>query len=154
MGAKNRVRIGLSYRPARLHRLAEAIPWNRFLGSVKVLQIPALVARALVQLRISASMQSNSSLCIIFREDCYLSFLGHQFSAGIFKQSMGAWNRVGLGFVAPARQGTRPGGINSLELILWLCAGFWGWRPVQEFSLELILGLLKSFKIRAQIRHP
>jgi hypothetical protein len=30
MGARNR---GLSY---RLHRLAELIPWNRFLGSVKV----------------------------------------------------------------------------------------------------------------------
>jgi hypothetical protein len=34
MGARNRVRIGLSYQPARLHRLAEFIPWNRFLGSV------------------------------------------------------------------------------------------------------------------------
>jgi hypothetical protein len=32
MGAGNRVRIGLSYRPARLHRLAKSIPWNRFLG--------------------------------------------------------------------------------------------------------------------------
>jgi hypothetical protein len=28
MGAKNRVGIVLSYRPARLHRLAEFIPWN------------------------------------------------------------------------------------------------------------------------------
>jgi hypothetical protein len=28
--------MGLSYRPARLHRLAELIPWNRFLGSFKV----------------------------------------------------------------------------------------------------------------------
>jgi hypothetical protein len=35
-GARNRVGIGLSYRPARLHRLAELIPWNRFLGSLKV----------------------------------------------------------------------------------------------------------------------
>jgi hypothetical protein len=35
MGAGNRVGIGLSYRPARLHRLAEFIPWNRFLGSLK-----------------------------------------------------------------------------------------------------------------------
>jgi hypothetical protein len=24
------------YRPARLHRLAESIPWNRFLGPKKV----------------------------------------------------------------------------------------------------------------------
>jgi hypothetical protein len=35
-GARNRVGIGLSYRPARLHRLAEFIPWNRFLGSINV----------------------------------------------------------------------------------------------------------------------
>jgi hypothetical protein len=33
MGARNRVGIGLSYRPARRHRLAESIPWNRFLAS-------------------------------------------------------------------------------------------------------------------------
>jgi hypothetical protein len=36
MGARNRVGIGLLYQPARLHRLAEMIPWNRFLGSLKV----------------------------------------------------------------------------------------------------------------------
>jgi hypothetical protein len=36
MGARNRVGIGLSYRPARLQRLAELIPWNGFLGSLKV----------------------------------------------------------------------------------------------------------------------
>ncbi len=36
MGARDRVGIGLSYRPARLHRLAEFIPWNRFLGSINV----------------------------------------------------------------------------------------------------------------------
>ncbi len=36
MGARNRVGIGFfSYRPAWLHRLAELIPWNRFLGSLK-----------------------------------------------------------------------------------------------------------------------
>jgi hypothetical protein len=34
--ARNRVGIGLSYRPARLHRLAEFIPWNRFMGSMNV----------------------------------------------------------------------------------------------------------------------
>ncbi len=36
MGARNRVGIGLLYRPARLNRLAESIPWNRFLDSLKV----------------------------------------------------------------------------------------------------------------------
>ncbi len=35
VGERHRVRIGLSYRPARLHRLAQFIPWNRFLGSIK-----------------------------------------------------------------------------------------------------------------------
>jgi hypothetical protein len=36
MGARNRVGIGLSYRPARLHRLAELIPSTQFLGVLKV----------------------------------------------------------------------------------------------------------------------
>jgi hypothetical protein len=36
MGARHRGGIGLSYRPARLHRLAELMPWNRFLGSLNV----------------------------------------------------------------------------------------------------------------------
>jgi hypothetical protein len=36
LGARNQGVIGLSYRPARLHRLAEFIPWNRFLGSINV----------------------------------------------------------------------------------------------------------------------
>jgi hypothetical protein len=36
MGARNLEKKGLSYRPARLQRLVESIPWNRFLGSIKV----------------------------------------------------------------------------------------------------------------------
>jgi hypothetical protein len=36
MGPRNRGGIGLSYRPAWLRRLAEFIPWNRFLGSINV----------------------------------------------------------------------------------------------------------------------
>jgi hypothetical protein len=35
-GARNRIGIGLSCRPARLYRLAEFIPWNLFLGSINV----------------------------------------------------------------------------------------------------------------------
>jgi hypothetical protein len=31
-GARNRVGIGMSSRPARLHGLAESIPWNRLHG--------------------------------------------------------------------------------------------------------------------------
>jgi hypothetical protein len=38
MGARNRVGIGLWYRLARLHILAELVPWNRFLGSLKDLK--------------------------------------------------------------------------------------------------------------------
>ncbi len=34
--ARNRIGIGLSFRPPRLHKLAESIPRNRFLGSLKV----------------------------------------------------------------------------------------------------------------------
>jgi hypothetical protein len=34
--ARNRVGIGLSYRPARLNMLAQLNAWNRFLGSLKV----------------------------------------------------------------------------------------------------------------------
>jgi hypothetical protein len=45
MGARNRVGIGLSYRPARLHRLAKSVPSNRFLGLLKSLKIPALCFR-------------------------------------------------------------------------------------------------------------
>jgi hypothetical protein len=36
VGTRYLVGIGLPYRPARLHRLAESIPRNRFLGSLKV----------------------------------------------------------------------------------------------------------------------
>jgi hypothetical protein len=35
-GLGNRVGIGLSYRPVRLPRVAELVPGNRFLGSLKV----------------------------------------------------------------------------------------------------------------------
>jgi len=42
MGARNRVGIGLSCRPTRLHMLTELIPWNRCLGSIKSLKIRAL----------------------------------------------------------------------------------------------------------------
>jgi hypothetical protein len=36
MEARNRVGKGLSCRSSRLHRLSESIPWNLFLGSLKV----------------------------------------------------------------------------------------------------------------------
>ncbi len=36
MGARHRGGIGFSYRPARLHRLAEFIPWNQFRGPIDI----------------------------------------------------------------------------------------------------------------------
>jgi hypothetical protein len=36
VGTRNPVGIGLSYQPAKLHSLAELVPWNRFLGFFKV----------------------------------------------------------------------------------------------------------------------
>jgi hypothetical protein len=36
MGARNRVGIGLPYRPARLHRLAELTSWSQCLDSLKI----------------------------------------------------------------------------------------------------------------------
>ncbi len=42
MEAWNRLGIRLPYRSARLHRLAKTILWNRFLGFLKSLKIPAL----------------------------------------------------------------------------------------------------------------
>jgi hypothetical protein len=39
MGARKRVGIGVSYWPARLHRLAELILWNQVLGYLNVLKL-------------------------------------------------------------------------------------------------------------------
>jgi hypothetical protein len=36
MGAMHRGGIGFSYRPARLHRLAEFIPWNQCWGPINI----------------------------------------------------------------------------------------------------------------------
>jgi hypothetical protein len=44
MGARNQVGIGLPYRPARLHRLAESIP-----GLFKSLKIPSQDIKDLVE---------------------------------------------------------------------------------------------------------
>jgi hypothetical protein len=47
MGARNRVGIGLSYRPARIHRLVETNPWTipGFHKSSKIpSQVPGFIA--------------------------------------------------------------------------------------------------------------
>jgi hypothetical protein len=43
MGARNREGIGLSYRPARLHRLAELMPWESIPRLIKTLKIRPLL---------------------------------------------------------------------------------------------------------------
>jgi hypothetical protein len=43
MGTRNRVGIGLSYRPDRLHRLVELVSWNQFPGLHKSLKIRFLL---------------------------------------------------------------------------------------------------------------
>ncbi len=49
MGARHRVGIGLSYRPAGLLRLSELMPWNLFMGSIKRLKIRAQHTLSLVR---------------------------------------------------------------------------------------------------------
>jgi hypothetical protein len=65
----------------------------------------------------------ESRLCI--------SLISCLICAGIFKKSMGATNRLGIGLYRPGMQATQPGGIDSLESIH---------------------GLLKSFKIWALLK--
>jgi hypothetical protein len=48
MGARNRVGLGLSYRPAKPHRLAKLIPWIRFLRFLSLHKSSALFAHAAV----------------------------------------------------------------------------------------------------------
>ncbi len=62
MGARNRLGTGLSYRPARLHRLVELIPWNRFLGALEVKKFGLRLPCTLPSPVSSFPPQSRSSL--------------------------------------------------------------------------------------------
>ncbi len=72
MGALNRVGIGLSYRPARLHSLAELVPWIRFLGSLKVqklgLRIKTLLWHEFRQLTTDCLFTCITFIFILARE--------------------------------------------------------------------------------------
>jgi hypothetical protein len=76
-------------------------------------------------------------------------------SAGIFKQPLGARNRVGVGLSYRLARLHRAGGIDSMESIPGLFksskirAQQSTWAGKID-SLESILGLLKRLKIRAQ----
>ncbi len=60
-----RVGKGLSYGPARLHRLAELIPWNRFSGSLKVLKF-VLWARSMLR-SLAVQLQNTNKFTLISR---------------------------------------------------------------------------------------
>ncbi len=63
MGARNRVGLGLSYQSARLHRLAESIPWNQFLGSFQDLKYRLW--------RVHGSWVFSKCLCYASARKCY-----------------------------------------------------------------------------------
>ncbi len=70
---------------------------------------------------------------------------------------MGTRNRLGIGLSYTARQATQPGGIDSLESIIWLLKSL-KIRAQAKYtggidSVESIHGLLKSLKIPSLIRH-
>jgi hypothetical protein len=80
MGARQRVGIGFSYRPARLRRLADFIPWNQFLGSIN---IKKYVLISVLQV-FSVSVKCSSSIFLLsltmdswgWRSAVYWPFLG------------------------------------------------------------------------------
>jgi hypothetical protein len=64
MGARNRVGIGLSYRSARLHRLAERLHRlaeieNRFLGSLKVKNTVSSIMKETLRRSLTVTSSSN-----------------------------------------------------------------------------------------------
>jgi hypothetical protein len=54
---------GLSYQPVRLHRLAELIPWNRFLVSLNVLKNWALSSRCNISTSLSFILSYDAIKC-------------------------------------------------------------------------------------------
>ncbi len=64
-GLRNRVGLGLSYRPVRLYRLAESIPWNPFLDSLKVQKFRALnkMKKVLDPFLLVSEITDDSNLC-------------------------------------------------------------------------------------------
>ena len=67
MRARNRVGIGLSYWPARLNSLAESVPWNQFLSSLKVLKIRALFLLRRNRTKQALAVPLFTKLCNSFR---------------------------------------------------------------------------------------
>jgi hypothetical protein len=65
LGARNRVGIGLSYRPVRLHSLASFVPWNRFWGSLKVQKFGLYFVFVSFKQKICVQMLSDSATAIL-----------------------------------------------------------------------------------------
>ncbi len=65
MGARNRVGIGLLYRPARLHtELAELVLWNRILGFLKVLKFGSEVGGITLFIKCDKWMDKDSNISL------------------------------------------------------------------------------------------
>ncbi len=83
VGARNRVGIGLSYLPPRLHSLAELVPWYRFLGLHNSFKISSRLAR-LPRLaesipRLHKSLKYRLCMCIVFP---YTIYMHHECACG------------------------------------------------------------------------
>jgi hypothetical protein len=72
-GTRNRLGIGLSYRSARLHRLEQSIPWNRFLDSLKYKNTNSELIEELIGPGVQSGRAPEIHLFILFFEGLYLS---------------------------------------------------------------------------------
>ncbi len=73
VGARNRVEKELSYRSARLHGLAELVPWNRFSNSLKVLKFELRSRRLICEI---IWVRTKHPLCQIYVMRVILVFTG------------------------------------------------------------------------------
>jgi hypothetical protein len=87
MGARYRGGIGLSYRPTRLLRLAEFIPWNRFLGSINVKKYGLRAVLSPLQLALIYVFMHDTSIYMSrtysYREhtvQCTVQYTGYMFN--------------------------------------------------------------------------
>ncbi len=106
MGARNRLGMGLSYRPARLqvHSLAELVPWNRFMGSLKVEKFglsQAITVSHALHLALCPELETNCQL-VLASEPVFVNLWR---SPGIDSQPARPVRQLFI-FVVAARQAT------------------------------------------------
>ncbi len=81
-------------------------------------------------------------LLFVYSCTSWLSEVSFCINAGIFKQSIGARNRVGIGLsYRPARLVHRANGVDSLESILWLL------KSLKIRANQIVTGLFENRKI-------